>query len=128
VQIEYVELALLARRRKGRTPWIPTLHDVLLSGAFRQPAEDIFEREWIGKFDHLIACCEEDASLLHGMPVSVAPNGAAIGRGCYTPSAGLSDLLFLGPFRYQPNWARTSEPDRGRNGFPVYGGDHGTAE
>jgi hypothetical protein len=104
VQIEYVELALLARRRKGRTPWILTLHDVLLSGAFRQPAEDIFEREWIGKFDHLIACCEEDASLLHGMPVSVVPNGAAIGRGGYTPSAGLSDLLFLGPFRYQPNW------------------------
>ena len=76
VQIEYVELALLARRRNGRTPWILTLHDVLLSEAFRQSAEDIFEREWIGKLDHLIACCEEDASLLHDMPVSVVLNGA----------------------------------------------------
>ena len=106
VQIEYVELALLARRRNGRTPWILTLHDVLLSEAFRQSAEDIFEREWIGKLDHSIACCEEDASLLHDMPVSVVLNGAGLKHASdsYTPSAGLSDLLFPGPSRYQPNW------------------------
>jgi len=104
VQIEYVELALLAQRREGRTPWILTLHDCLLSGALRPSEKDRFEREWIGKFDHLIACCEEDASLLRDMPVSVVPNGAAIHDAGYIASAGLSDLLFLGPFRYQPNW------------------------
>jgi glycosyltransferase involved in cell wall biosynthesis len=103
VHIEYVELALLARRRKGRTPWILTLHDCLLSGAAEPTREDAFEREWIGRFDHLIACGEQDAALLRGLPVSVVPNGADI-RGPYTPSAELRDLLFLGPFRYQPNW------------------------
>jgi glycosyltransferase involved in cell wall biosynthesis len=104
VEIEYVELALLARRKQGRTPWILTLHDVLISGAVPPSREDLFERESIGKFDHLIACCDEDASLLDAMPVSVVPNGAEINGGRYAPSAGLSDLLFLGPFRYQPNW------------------------
>jgi glycosyltransferase involved in cell wall biosynthesis len=104
VQIEYVELALLARRREGRTPWILTMHDCLLSGALPPSLEDRFERGWIGKFDHLVACCEEDASMLHDMSVSVVPNGAAIRRGGYTPSAGLTGLLFLGPFRYPPNW------------------------
>jgi glycosyltransferase involved in cell wall biosynthesis len=47
------------------------------------------------------------------MSVSVVPNGAAIGRGRYTPSAGLSDLLLLGPFRYQPNWEGIQEFLRG---------------
>jgi glycosyltransferase involved in cell wall biosynthesis len=104
VQIEYVELALLARRKHGPTPWILTLHDVLLSGAPRPSREDRFELQWTARFDHLIACCEEDAALLGNVPVSVVPNGAAIGGGSYVPSAGLRDLLFLGPFRYQPNW------------------------
>src|ERR1035441_10872338 len=49
VQIEYVELALLSRRREGRTPWILTLHDVLLSGVSCQSLEDNFERKWIAK-------------------------------------------------------------------------------
>jgi hypothetical protein len=104
VQIEYMELALLARRRQGRTPWLLTLHDCLLTGAVEPTREDRFERDWIGRFDHLIVCGEEDAALLPGLPVSVVPNGAATHHGDYTPSAGSRDILFLGPFRYRPNW------------------------
>jgi hypothetical protein len=66
VQIEYMELALLARRRQGRTPWLLTLHDCLLTGAVEPTREDRFERDWIGRFDHLIVCGEEDAALLPG--------------------------------------------------------------
>src|SRR5205807_519907 len=91
-------------RKQGRTPWILTLHDVLFSGAVPPSQEDRFELEWMSRFDHLIACCEEDASLLGDAPVSVVPNGAAIGRDRYASSAGMMDLLFLGPFRYPPNW------------------------
>jgi len=109
VQVEHVELALLARWKRGQTPWILTLHDVLLSGGPTPSAADCFERYWIGKFDHLIACCEEDASLLHALRVSVVGNGAALESDGYTPSTGLSDLLFLGPFRYAPNWQGIEE-------------------
>jgi len=104
VQIEHIELAGLAQWRRGVTPWILTLHDVLLSGAHQPSEEDAFERQWMSQFDLAVACCEEDAALLAGVPVRLVPNGAALQYGDYTPSAGLRDLLFLGPFRYQPNW------------------------
>jgi len=93
-------LALLAARKSGPVPWILTLHDVLLSGDARPSAEDRFELEWIGRFDHLIACCEDGwRRYLRGeMPASVVPNGRRSAHGRYISSAGLKDLLFLGPF------------------------------
>jgi hypothetical protein len=59
VLVEYIELALLARCRNGRIPWVLTLHDVLLSEDSRQLPEDSFERDALRKFDHLIACCKK---------------------------------------------------------------------
>ena len=109
VQVEYIELALLARRRNGRIPRVLTLHDVLLSEGPPELPEDAFERDALRKFDHLIACCEEDAALLGALPASVVQNGAPDTPGGYTPSTSHSDLLFLGPFRYQPNWEGVQE-------------------
>jgi hypothetical protein len=112
VQIEHVELALLARWKTRRLPWALVLHDVLASSG-EHVVEDRFERGWVSRFDHLVACCEEDASLLPGLRVTVVPNGADLGGGSYVPSTGLSDLLFLGPFRYAPNWEGIQEFLRG---------------
>jgi len=109
VQVEYVELALLARARNGRIPWVLTLHDVLLSEGSQQSPEDRFERNALRRFDHLIACSEEDAALLRGLSASVIRNGAPDWSGGYTPSTSQSDILFLGPFRYQPNWEGIQE-------------------
>ena len=40
VQIEYMELAALAERRRGRARWIMSLHDVYVSGNAEDSATD----------------------------------------------------------------------------------------
>ena len=105
VQIEFIELAALIERKKNGKPWVLTLHDVLLSGSPPDSSPvDIYERQLIEKFDRVIACCEEDAALLCRDGVRVVPNGASIDATSYLPSAGCHSVLFLGPFRYPPNW------------------------
>jgi glycosyltransferase involved in cell wall biosynthesis len=101
VQIEFVELAGLVEERRSGTPWVLTLHDVLLSGNLSSE-ENQFERKLMKKYDALVACCDEDAALLDGVRVRVIPNGADTGGAYGPPSSGRS-LLFAGPFRYRPN-------------------------
>lgn len=102
VQIEYVELSQLVGLREERVPWFLTLHDVLLSEGGSSP-EDAFETKWIQRYDAVITCSEEDAQLVSHKHVAVIPNGAVVNRTC-APSADRAAILFLGPFRYQPNF------------------------
>ncbi len=103
VQIEFVELAKLAKAKSNGVPWFLTLHDVLLSedaGNFSEA--DHYELNLIRQYDHVIACCAEDARLLRGRNVSIIPNGMDMDGRPYIPSTSRR-LLFMGPFRYAPN-------------------------
>jgi GT2 family glycosyltransferase len=103
VQIEYVELVKLIEER-DRRPWILTLHDVLLSGpGANSRYEDEFERQYIQRFDTVIVCGPEDQALLQDNNVHIVPNGAHVTMECM-PSPADGPILFLGPFRYPPNF------------------------
>ena len=104
VHAEFVELAALAAARRPGRPWLLTLHDVLLSEG-EHTAADRFETEAIGRFDAVVACCQEDAALLRHRRVAVVPNGAEARPFSWKPSRGSRTILFLGPFRYEPNLA-----------------------
>jgi GT2 family glycosyltransferase/glycosyltransferase involved in cell wall biosynthesis len=103
VQIEYIELAKLIEER-DRRPWILTLHDVWLGepGA-NSRYEDEFERQYIKRFDTVIVCGPEDRALLQDNDVPIVPNGAHVTMK-YMPSPADGPILFLGPFRYPPNF------------------------
>lgn len=102
VQVEFVELAALARAKSHSQPWLLTLHDVLLSeGAYN--AADRFEADEVARFDAVAACSREDAALLRHPRVRVVPNGADVPANPWRPSRGSRTILFLGPFRYEPN-------------------------
>jgi hypothetical protein len=51
----------------------------------------------------VVVCSEEDRRLVGHPQVACVPNGAAAPELPYRPSAS-SRLLFIGPFRYQPNY------------------------
>ncbi len=105
VQIEWVECSALIKRRARSVPWVITLHDVLLGeGSERHTREDRFEMHWIRRYSAAFACCKEDASLLPAAHVSVVPNGMKWDRHDYCPSSSRPVVLFMGPFRYEPNW------------------------
>lgn len=105
VQVEWVECSALITRRMRLVPWVITLHDVLLS---EHPApatrEDRFELQWIREYSAALTCCKEDASLLHVAQGRVVPNGMRWERNGYCPSSAQPVVLFMGPFRYEPNW------------------------
>jgi hypothetical protein len=103
VQVEYVELSKLAELRSGDSrPWFITLHDVLMSEDGSEAAHDFHEREWLKKYDAVMACSEEDAKLAPHGTVFTVPNGAVL-DGPYEPSPPRAPILFPGPFRYSPN-------------------------
>ncbi len=103
VQIEYVELAKLVEMRDSR-PWILTLHDVLLDESGNSRDEDEFELQYIHRFDKVIVCSSEDRALLRDRNVHVVHNGAHVAMH-YTPSPADAPILFMGPFRYPPNFS-----------------------
>ncbi|HVP45250.1 MAG TPA: glycosyltransferase [Bryobacteraceae bacterium] len=103
VQIEYIELAALIENRKRAVPWVITLHDVLFCETGESP-EDRFEAALIAQHDAVIACSAEDAALVRHKRVVVVPN-AVTPPGRYVSSRGSRQLLFTGPFRYEPNLA-----------------------
>lgn len=99
VQIEHMELAALAEERLADEKWVITLHDVYLDGG----ASDSWQKKLLARFDSLIACSEEDAALLDHPRVMVIPNGGVDRLDAYSPSPDGANLLFMGPFRYEPN-------------------------
>jgi glycosyltransferase involved in cell wall biosynthesis len=84
------------------------LHDVLTSEDGSEGAHDSHERQWLEKYDAVIACSEEDARLAPHGNVFTVPNGAALD--CrYKQSPPRAPILFLGPFRYPPNFQGIQE-------------------
>lgn len=104
VQLEFVELAKLADLKQGPIPWLLTLHEAWTSkGASAATAEERHETALVGKFDAVITCSTEDAQLVDHPNVHVVPNGAEVCASYYVPSPESAPILFIGPFRYQPN-------------------------
>ena len=105
VEIEHVELAGLIDVREGEnTAWVLNLHDVLLSGeAPGTGEEDRYELDLIGRYDSLICCSREDASLLNQSNVVIIPNGVDFASVRYEPSPLLPRILFIGPWRVSQN-------------------------
>jgi GT2 family glycosyltransferase len=103
VQIEFIELAGLARAIAGDTPAILDLHDVLASGSPEGNAADRYESDLVNQFDAVLVCSREDAALVRHGDVTVVANGAAKPAKPNCSSSGRRSILFLGPFRYRPN-------------------------
>ncbi len=120
VQVEFVELAKLVEARpetplKGiasrvsesrlkRVPWLLTMHEVWIAGDVADASdEDRYEMDVMSKYDAVIACSEEDARLIVHPAVHVVPNGADVKGKAYCASPEQGPILFIGPFRYQPN-------------------------
>jgi hypothetical protein len=102
VQIEYGELVNLMGSGKQAQPWVLTLHDVLLSEG-RLTKEDRYELAAIRRYDEVLVCSPEDASLLPNS--RLVPNGFEKDKHPYRSSAQTRLILFAGPFRYAPNWS-----------------------
>jgi glycosyltransferase involved in cell wall biosynthesis len=96
-----MELAALAEERQAAEKWSLTLHDVYLDGG----ESDAWQNDMLARFDALIVCSEEDAALLSHNRVVLVPNGGVDRLHEYSPSRDGPQLLFMGPFRYQPNRA-----------------------
>jgi GT2 family glycosyltransferase len=104
VQVEYMELAALAARRRGRARWILSLHDVYVSGKAEDAAADRAQHDLLRRYDALIACSHEDAALLEHRHIALVGNGASDRRSGHVPSTDVPPrLLFMGPLRYAPN-------------------------
>jgi len=105
VEIEHVELAKLIEVRKDPPPlWILNLHDVFLSGAAPgQSEEDRYELDMINRYDALICCSSEDASLLGRSDVTIVPNAVDLSAVAYEPSPAVPRILFIGPSRSPQN-------------------------
>lgn len=99
VQVEFMESALLVDDRLGATPFVLDLHDVYLDGG----SSDAFQRAAMAQYQQLLACSDEDAALLAPLAARIVPNGAPDRMAGYVPSPDQPNLLFAGPFRYQPN-------------------------
>lgn len=136
VVVQHAELAPLVRGRMGSARWILDLHDAFVREDFASEEEyEAFERDVAG-YDAVTVCSTEDASLVAHPKVVVVPNGARIGNDGYAPSAG-ARLLFVGPFRYDPNregiarflrdaWPRVRDAVPGAT-LTILGGDESLA-
>ncbi|MFO1413032.1 MAG: glycosyltransferase [Burkholderiales bacterium] len=103
VQIEHAELAPLVHACRTPTArWVLDLHDAYGPGDFRDTASaEAFARD-LAAFDALVVCSAEDATLVSHPNCVVIGNGAALAFDRYRPSTS-HRLLFIGPFRYEPN-------------------------
>ena len=102
VQVEYAELAPLVRQRRGAPRWVLGLHDAYAPGDFADDSDAQAFAGDLAAFDALTVCSTEDAALVPHAHCVVVPNGARLAFADYRPSSG-QRLLFVGPFRYQPN-------------------------
>jgi len=101
VQVEFMELALLADRREDRARWLLALHDVYLSGGGGD--NDAAQITALQRFDAVSACSNEDIALLPNANAHLIGNGAIDRRADAVPSPQTPRLLFMGPFRYTQN-------------------------
>ena len=102
VQIEFMELALLADQRAGNAQWLLALHDVYLNGD--GSASDTAQIAALKRYDAVSACSNEDIALLPNENAHLVGNGAIDRRDTATPSPQTPPrLLFMGPFRYAQN-------------------------
>jgi len=113
VQVEFMELALLAEQRSavdhGDRRWLLALHDVYLrgdasdAGQVDTEQDDVEQIRAIARYDAVSACSHEDVELLTHPHSALIGNGAIDRRADYQPSPDSPRLLFMGPFRYAQN-------------------------
>ncbi len=101
VQVEFMEATRLVEERRGHTPFVASLHDVYVEGGGEH---DALQLEVLRHYEGVIACSDQDAKLLPGLPVHVIANGAVERYAHSTASPACKKVLFMGPFRYQPNY------------------------
>jgi GT2 family glycosyltransferase len=101
VQIEFMEASRLVEERLDDTPFVIALHDVYLDGSL----DDKFQLEVLSRYDSVITCSEEDAIFLADVPHHVITNGAQDRFADSLESSRKKTVLFMGPFRYAPNYA-----------------------
>ena len=102
VQVEFMELALLADQRSGRARWLLALHDVYLNGD--GSTSDAAQIAALQRYDAVSACSNEDIALLPNANAHRIGNGAIDRRrGAVSSPQTPPRLLFMGPFRYAQN-------------------------
>ena len=102
VVVQHAELAPLVQQREGRARWILDLHDAHAREDFESdPEYEAFARD-VERYDAVTVCSAEDAALVAHPRVAIVANGAQTRAGVYAPSDG-ARLIFVGPFRYDPN-------------------------
>ncbi len=100
VQVEFMEATRLVEERIGNTCFVASLHDVYLDGG----AQDSMQLDTLRRYDGIVACSDEDAQWLHGLPAHVVSNGAVDRYASSVASGPGKTVLFMGPFRYLPNY------------------------
>ena len=108
VILEHMEVGgLISLKKNAGIPFILNLHDVLLTPEDPSRVQaDVFEKELIKRFDAVVVCSEEDKDLLPDIEVTVVPNALDVDTEqdlSYMPSKGNRNVLFIGPFRCEPN-------------------------
>ncbi|MES2626487.1 MAG: glycosyltransferase [Pseudomonadota bacterium] len=101
VQIEFMEASHLVEARLGNVPFVAALHDVYLDGG----SDDQFQIEVLERYDAVVTCSGEDAAFLTSLPHHVIANGAEDRFAESRESSDKKSILFMGPFRYVPNYA-----------------------
>ena len=101
VQIEFMEATTLVDSRLGTTPFVASLHDVYLDGG----EQDAAQLKVLRRYDTVVACSDEDARWVQDLPTKVVGNGAVDRYAHSLPSPPKKQILFMGPFRYQPNFS-----------------------
>ncbi|HVO89927.1 MAG TPA: glycosyltransferase family 4 protein, partial [Casimicrobiaceae bacterium] len=102
VQIEHAELAGLIEQRTGTARWVLGLHDAVSASDFDDARQADEFQDLVSRYDAVTVCSSEDARLVDHPRVVCVPNGTAFALQAYRPSQGAT-MLFVGPFRYQPN-------------------------
>jgi len=100
VQVEFMEASRLVEERQDNIAYIASLHDVYLNN----DASDAAQLAVLKQYDAIVTCSEEDAGFLQDLPNSIVPNGAPDRLDNAVPSPATPGVLFMGPFRYQPNF------------------------
>ena len=103
VQVEFAELAPLVRERRAGERWILSLHDAYGPADFGSPEAARTANGLVDAYDAVTVCSEEDRALVTHRDVTCIPNASSIAPGLRRPSSG-ARLLFMGPFRYAPNY------------------------
>jgi GT2 family glycosyltransferase/glycosyltransferase involved in cell wall biosynthesis len=103
VQVEHAELAPLVEHRLPGAQWLLDLHDAYGPGDFARPDEAAAFAGHLARYDAAIVCSDEDGALVPHRRVACIGNGARIDTAGYSPSSS-HELLFIGPFRYLPNY------------------------